>query len=159
MQSRYTPKLKTKAASVLPPTLFALLVAASQAQAAAPCPAHTASQVRVADQVFRVEVADDEAERARGLSGRESLPAGSGMWFVFPEPGQHAFWMRDMAFAIDLVWIGPDRRVLGALGLTPCGPRDCPLHHPPAPVAFVLEVNAGAFAGKPGDRVEWTCAP
>jgi len=26
-------------------------------------------------------------------------------------------------------------------------------------VAFVLEVNAGAFAGKPGDRVEWTCAP
>lgn len=152
-------KPKTKTASVLPPALFALFLAAPPLHAGMLCPAHAATQVQVGRQTFAVEVAADEPTRARGLSGRRNLPAGQGMWFVFPAPGRHAFWMPDMAFAIDLVWIGPDRRVLGADRLFPCTPGDCPMHQPPAPVAYVLEVNAGAFNGKTGDRVAWTCTP
>jgi uncharacterized membrane protein (UPF0127 family) len=106
-----------------------------------------------------VEVAASPANRERGLSGRPGLPADAGMLFIFPSPGLHGFWMKDMSFAIDLVWIGPDRRVLGTASMAPCGPHACPIHYPPAPAAYVLEVSAGRFAGQPGDQVAWTCAP
>jgi len=122
------------------------------------CPAWAATHVQVGQQHFRVEIAASEAAREKGLSGRAALAADAGMWFTLPWPGLHGFWMKDMAFPIDLIWINPDRVVLGAARLVPCGANACPIHYPPAPAAYVLEVNAGRFAGKPGDRVEWRCA-
>jgi uncharacterized membrane protein (UPF0127 family) len=66
--------------------------------------------------------------------------------------------MPEMNFPIDLVWVSPERRVLGAITLQPCLPTEpCRIHTPPNPVAFVLEINAGAFAGKAGDEVTWSC--
>jgi hypothetical protein len=113
----------------------------------------------VGKQRFRVEVAATESARERGLSGRTSLQAGAGMWFVLPAPGLHGFWMKDMGFPIDLVWVSPDQVVVGVERLKPCGPHACPIHYAPRPAIYVLEVNAGHFAGKPGDRAHWLCAP
>ncbi len=126
--------------------------------AADSCPAPDASQVQVGGQRFRVEVAASEAAREQGLSRRPALAAEAGMLFVLPAPGFHGFWMKDMAFPIDLVWISPDQVVLGAQRLTPCTAQSCPIHYPPGPATYVLEVNAGRFAGKAGERVEWRCA-
>jgi uncharacterized membrane protein (UPF0127 family) len=150
---------KTKAASLLPVLVLAALFRSIGCLADAACAAAAASHVQVGRQSFKVEVATSQATRERGLSGRPGLPADAGMWFVFPSPGRHGFWMRDMAFAIDLAWIGPDRRVLGVARLEPCGPYSCPIHYPPAPAAYVLEVGAGRFSGQAGDPVTWTCAP
>jgi uncharacterized protein len=148
-----------KAASLLPGLLLAALCWPAGATADAACPAWAATHVRVGDQRFRVETAVSEAARERGLSGRTQLAAETGMWFVLPAPGLHGFWMQDMRFPIDLVWIQPDRRVIGVEGLMPCGDGTCPIHLPPAPVQYVLEVNAGHFKGRPGDQVDWTCLP
>lgn len=123
------------------------------------CPAWLATHVLVGQQRFRVEVAASESTREKGLSGRTDLPTDAGMWFAMPAPGMHGFWMKDMVFPIDLIWISPDRVVLGAARLAPCAAHACPIHYPPAPAAYVLEVNAGRFAGKPGDRAEWLCLP
>jgi uncharacterized membrane protein (UPF0127 family) len=150
-------KRMMKAASLLPGLVMAawpVLVRADDR-----CPVLSATHVQVGTQRFRVEVTASGAARERGLSGRASLPADAGMWFVLPAPGLHGFWMKDMAFPIDLVWLSPDRVVLGAERLTPCGPNACPIHYPPAPATYVLEVNAGRFAGRPGDRADWTCSP
>jgi len=152
-------RLKTKAASLLRAAISAVLIPTSPAVAGADCPASKAVWVRVGNQPFRVEAATGEKAREFGLSRRASLPADAGMWFVMPKPDWHGFWMKDMAFPIDLVWIGPDRVVVGVLGLKPCSAQSCPIHYPPSPVAYVLEVNAQHFPGKPGDRVEWFCAP
>ena len=145
-----------KAASLLL-TLIAAGLGSPSVQAEAVCPPDQASHVRIGSQRFSVEVAATEAERQLGLSGRPDLAADAGMWFVMPGPGHYAFWMRDMAFAIDLVWIDAEARVLDAVRMAPCTVFDCPAFIPPGPASYVLELNAGQFAGRPGDRVDWHC--
>lgn len=144
-------------ASLLPALVAAGLFGSALAEP--PCPPERASHVRVGAQSFRVEVAATEAQRQTGLSGRPGMAEDAGMLFVMPEPAVHSFWMYDMGFAIDLVWIDADRTVLGAQTLAPCGPHACALHFAPAPVLYALEVNAGRFAGQAGDPVTWTCSP
>jgi len=157
MESNTTQKTKT--ASLLPGLLLAVLFWPSGALAKAPCPVLEATYVDVGNQRFQVEVAASTADREQGLSGRSRLPLEAGMWFVLPAPGLHGFWMKGMNFPIDLVWISPDRVVLGIERLVPCSPNSCPIHYSPGQAIYVLEVNAGRFAGKPGDRADWLCAP
>jgi hypothetical protein len=119
---------------------------------------------------FRVEVADDEAERARGLMFRESLPRFAGMLFVYDRPQEVAFWMKNTLIPLDILFFDETGRlthvhenaVPGDLTAIPGGP---------APVRFVLEVNgglAGALGVAPGAelrhpavdpaRAAWSCA-
>lgn len=146
-----------KAASLL--ATLGLIAWLAHTLTADACPAWTARHVQLGTQRFTVEVAATMAERNRGLSGRASLDGGTGMLFVFPKPDLHGFWMKDMHFPIDLVWIGPDRTVLGLSHLAPCERDPCPIYSPPSPVAYVLEVNSGSFIGKTGDSMAWDCAP
>lgn len=146
-----------KLASVLPYLLLASWPAF--AQVTNPCPEWAATRVQVGKQSFRIEVVATDATRERGLSRRANLPADAGMWFALPAPGMHGFWMKEMSFPIDLIWINADHVVLGAKRLEPCGPRNCPIHYPPSPAAYVLEVNAGRFTGQAGDQADWSCAP
>lgn len=143
-------------------TLGAVILMAAPASpslAHPPCPPQLAREVRIGQQAWRVAVAHTTEERERGLAGREGLAAGEGMWFVLPEPDVHGFWMRGMRFPIDLVWINPGRRVVGSERLFPCGEGPCPIHEPAEPIAYVLEINAGHFAGRPGEQVDWRCPP
>lgn len=100
------------------------------------------SYVVVGDQMIEVEIAETEEARERGLSGRESLAAGHGLLFLFESPGMHGFWMKDMRFPIDIVWIDEDWVVLGVeRGAEPASYPD--IFSPPAPVRSVLEIPAG----------------
>ena len=54
---------------------------------------------------YQLEVADSDTERAQGLSNRESLCARCGMLFLFPEAQQAEFWMKDMKFSLDILWL------------------------------------------------------
>ncbi len=51
------------------------------------------------------EVADTKGSREHGLSGRSSLNKGEGMLFVFDAPGRYGWWVKDMNFPVDIVWI------------------------------------------------------
>lgn len=105
--------------------------------------------VTVGGVVFSVELADEPATRTAGLSGRESLPAGTGMLFSFEEPAARTFWMPDMAFALDIAWIA-DGEIVGVDLMTPCveeKPADCRRWVSPGPVDAALEVPAGALDG------------
>lgn len=104
----------------------------------------------------QVEIADTRPARAQGLSARESLTKGSGMLFVYEEPQRPGFWMRDMRFAIDIIWIGADRRVVD---ITPnLTPDTYPqVFRPNQPIQYVLEINTGfakEYGIKLGDEVE-----
>lgn len=61
---------------------------------------------------LNAEVADNDANRQIGLSGRTCIPANTAMLFVFDEPAKYAFWMKDMRFAIDIVWLDADKKVV-----------------------------------------------
>lgn len=150
---------RLRRASLMPVWLFAVLLASmSTAQADEKCAVEQAKQVRIGAQTYAVEVAVSEAERARGLSGRAALAPDAGLWFVLPAAGIHGFWMHDMRFPIDLIWVSPELKVVGALTLQPCADKPCLIHYAPSRVAYVLEVNAGEFAGKPGYPVAWRCS-
>ena len=136
-----------------------LLASGGPAWARPLCAADQARQIQIGAQRYTVEVAATAQARERGLSLRSHLAAGSGMWFVLPEAGWHGFWMRGMKMPIDLVWVSPERRVLGAATLPICIADPCPISYPPLPAAYVLELGAGGFSGNVGDSVEWACKP
>ena len=88
-------------------------------------------------------VRTDEAIR-KGLSGRSYLPANMGMLFVFNEPDIYHFWMPDMHFSIDIIWIENDKIVAIHKDVSPqFDPKNPRFYSPPKPVSYVLELNAG----------------
>lgn len=97
---------------------------------------------KVNRQVIPVEVAQTPGEKQQGLSGRETLPRGEGVLFVYDEPGQYQFWMKDMNFPIDIIWIANDYRVVDIT--KSLSPDTFPEPFTSSkPAQYVLEVNAG----------------
>ncbi len=94
---------------------------------------------------LKLEVADTDAERELGLSGRTGLDQNSGLLFVFDRPGNYGFWMKDMLFPIDIAWLDKDRRVVHIeRGVSPATYPT--VFFPQANSTYVLEVNAGFLA-------------
>ena len=68
---------------------------------------HPISAVQIAGQTIKVEIADTDAKRELGLSGHAPLSDTQGMLFVFDTPGIYSFWMKDMLFPLDIIWLAP----------------------------------------------------
>jgi hypothetical protein len=105
---------------------------------------------------FRLELATSKDEKERGLGGRKDLCQECGMLFVFPREGIHPFWMKDMQFDLDIIWIKNEKIVYMAKNVThddraTVKPRDM--------ADQVLEINAGLsdkYGLKEGDRVNFS---
>jgi hypothetical protein len=108
----------------------------------APAPPPRA-RVAVGLHVIDAEIADTPERRAHGLSGRPMLPEGKGMLFPYAEPGLHGFWMPDMHFDIDIVWIRAGRIVHVEADVPHQASAPLPVYRPPEPADLVLEVPAG----------------
>ncbi len=97
--------------------------------------------VQIGEKGIPVEVADSEEERTLGLSGREGLETGTGLLFIFETPGHYGFWMKDMKFPIDIVWISESGKVVGIE--KNINPDSYPaLFYPSESVKYVLELNS-----------------
>lgn len=93
---------------------------------------------------IQIEIADDEAERVQGLSGREPLPEKAGLLFVFEREGRYGIWMKEMSFPIDIAWLDKDKRIIHLEENV--SPETYPkIFTPDDPALYVLEVNAGFF--------------
>ena len=91
---------------------------------------------------MRVDIANTPEMREHGLSGRAGLADGEGMLFVFPEDGPHAFWMKDMRFPIDIVWLSHEWEVVDITSHV--SPDTYPTaFSPQTPARYVLELPAG----------------
>ena len=93
---------------------------------------------------FTVEIADDPAERARGLMHRKALPRMSGMLFVYESPRPVAFWMKNTLIPLDMIFADEAGRVVRVHEMAR------PLDETPIPggdsIRFVLELNGGMAA-------------
>ncbi|MDP3764266.1 MAG: DUF192 domain-containing protein [bacterium] len=98
--------------------------------------------LRLGDAELKVELAQSQGARAQGLGGRKSLPQGQGMLFIFDKPDVYPFWMRDMNFPIDIIWLDSDFRVVDLA--EDVKPETYPNYFVPTKKAlYVLETSAG----------------
>lgn len=98
--------------------------------------------IKINDTDIKVEIANTPEMRQKGLSGRKELSYGTGMFFIFENPDKHGFWMKDMNFAIDIVWIDEKFNVVGVEKQV--SPETFPqIFYPNQEVKYVLELPAG----------------
>ena len=96
----------------------------------------------VGDTPVSILLADTPEKRTQGLSGRKSLGADQGMLFVFPEEGIYSFWMKDMRFSIDILWLSSSGEVVHIVESVT--PESYPASFTPGKAAlYVLELPAG----------------
>jgi len=97
--------------------------------------------VQIGKTKIQVTLAQTEAERTQGLSGTKSLGENQGMLFVFEEPARYGFWMKDMNYSLDLIWIDEKNQIVDITENVP--PESFPkIFQPAREVKYVLEVNA-----------------
>ena len=105
---------------------------------------------------FHVEVASTGPEQAKGLMFRTALGPDEGMIFPMYPPRRAAFWMRNTVIPLDIIFIGPDGRILNiAANAEPYSERPLPSA---GEVKGVLELRGGRAAELgivPGDKVTW----
>lgn len=105
-------------------------------------------KVFINDTEVLVEIVDTPEAIQKGLSGRPSLDADRGMLFMFSEAKIYKFWMPDMHFPIDIIWISGDRVAdIDENVSNEFDPQNPMFYFPSRPVQTVLELNAG-FARK-----------
>ena len=123
--------------------LGALIIVGVTMGRASPQPIEQATPfVTIKNTKIFVEIADTDAARVRGLSGRDALAEDHGLLFVFQEETQADFWMKDMKFPIDIIWIDAQKKIIHIEhSLSPATyPKT---FSPEALSLYVLEVPAG----------------
>lgn len=99
--------------------------------------------IQINNTKINIEVVDSGPKREKGLSGREKLQENQGMLFIFQDIGYHSFWMKEMNFSLDFIWIRNNKIVEITENVKP---ED---YQPPktliskTEVDSVLEVNSG----------------
>lgn len=140
--------------------IIAVLLGSASVAAAAQCPGVGLQQLPVTlvtgtgRHTYRLEVAATADEQQCGLMYRKSMPQKTGMIFPFTPPRPATFWMENTVLPLDLIFVGPDSRVLTIAGGKPFS-RD--MIGSGGVTASVIELNAGEakrIGLKPGDRVE-----
>lgn len=103
---------------------------------------------------FSVEIADESAERSRGLMFRETMLPTHGMLFDFGEIAPIMMWMKNTPLSLDMLFIKEDGTIARIAANTK--PFSTAIISSGEPVSHVLELNAGIakqIGAKPGDRI------
>ncbi|HEX2013816.1 MAG TPA: DUF192 domain-containing protein [Nitrososphaera sp.] len=96
------------------------------------------------------DIASTGDQRSRGLAVKDSLADNQAMLFVFTKENNYGFWMYNMKFPIDIIWLDSNRQVVHIEhGLEPCDADSCPTYTPDAKALYVLETVSG-FAKEHG---------
>lgn len=105
----------------------------------------TQPTAKAGNKTFDLEIAKTTQELQKGLSNRKSLPENKAMLFIFPKPDYYAFWMKDMQFPLDIIFLNGNKIVMVYKNVPPPSSADqaLPIYKPEAPSDKVLEINAG----------------
>jgi len=101
------------------------------------------ASVTINGKIIEVEIADEPDERSRGLMFRDSLSTDIGMLFLFDREGFYSFWMMNVNFNLDIIWINSDGIVVHLERDLPSCYMNCPSYAPREAASYVLELNSG----------------
>lgn len=109
----------------------------------------------------RIEIADNEAQRERGLMFRTSMPDTSGMLFIYSSPQQGSFWMLDTPLPLSIAFADSTGVIFNILDMEPCVKEmswECPTYDSGGRFQFALEMTKGYFKERrieSGARIVW----
>lgn len=107
-------------------------------------------KIKIGEKEYSVEVAQTEEEREQGLQNINYLPNDEGMLFIYDDPEDVGFWMKDTLIPLDIIFINEDFEVISiAKGI----PESEEIHEEQN-VSYVLEVNADSGI-KPEDELDF----
>ena len=158
-------KIPWRLSRLRPPLLAALAAAtlvsppAARAQPAEPNPPLPHVFLQAGIHRIKAEVADSPLERSRGLMLRKSLQVNSGMLFVFDNPAQHCFWMKNTLIPLSIAFLDEDGTIVT---LAEMQPHDETSNCPAKPVRYALEMDQGWFSAKgvrSGDKISGLSRP
>lgn len=105
------------------------------------------------------ELAITDEERQLGLMFRDTINWDQAMLFIFEEERIQTFWMKNMRFPLDILWLDREKRIVHIeRHVPPCKKEPCPSYSPESPAMFVLELKAGSISKnklKLFDKVEF----
>ena len=141
--------------------LFLAVLPARAQDAGTPDPTPLTVETRSGkDYAFQVELALTPEQQMRGLMYREAMAPDAGMLFVFPDLRRRSFWMKNTVLPLDIIFVGPDGRILNiAENTTPYSTGSIPST---GPARAVLELNGGVtrlLGIGPGDLVSHPALP
>ena len=113
------------------------------------------ARLKIGDHQLAVEVADTPGEQIMGLMNREYLPPDRGMIFVFEEPKQAFFWMKNTSIPLDVAFLDSEGVILEILPLVPF--EETRVASKSDKVAYAIETNRDWFVSrglKPGVKVQ-----
>jgi len=115
-------------------------------------------QVCHLDNCVTVEVVSKQGDVERGLMYRASLDQNKGMLFVFANDGKYSFWMKNMRFNLDILWISFDDRIVYiGQNIPACMSDLCPIYTSDQSARYVLELRSGfttTHHWKVGDKLD-----
>jgi uncharacterized membrane protein (UPF0127 family) len=133
--------------------MLPLLTACSQ-----PVANKTVHKLTTNNHTWSVELALTPSQQEQGLSYRQQLATSTGMLFIFDRPAIQVFWMKDMGFALDIIWLKEQKIVKIDEHLPPEGSQPLNQYSSLEPIDQVLEINAGEaslYGLKVGDKVNY----
>lgn len=120
--------------------------------------AKTTKTVTINGRSFDIDIAKSKDQQEKGLAIYDSLPENKGMVFPFDHSDYYAFWMKDMKFPIDIIYINQNK-IVDVFENVP-NPKSAdsalPIFKPRTPANLVLEINAGLsqkYSFKIGDSI------
>ena len=91
---------------------------------------------------YLLTIAQNERQRQKGLSHKPSLAPDAGLLFIFDQLGDYGIWMKDMNFAIDIIWLDANFKIVGlAENVQPSSYPE--VYKAPRPSLYVIELAAG----------------
>lgn len=122
-----------------------LFISTMLAQAATNTETPTLGSVIFAnDYMLKIEIADTQTLRAKGLMHRIQLAENEGMLFVYPTQTLLGVWMKNTLLELDVFFITEDGKISSIIrNLKPCYQEPCPIYNSITPALYMLEVNAG----------------
>lgn len=106
------------------------------------------TKLRLGDGVFQARIADSPAEREKGLSGTSQLGQDQALLFIYDTDEKWSIWMKDMNYAIDIVWLDKSKKVVYIV--KNADPESYPRENfsPNEPARYVVEFAAGTVDKK-----------
>ena len=132
--------------------LLLALLALAALPAFADTPMHTAV-LKIGAHRIKVEVAETDEQREKGLMFRKQMGRDDGMLFIFDEPAYHAMWMKNTLIPLSVAFLDAQGTILNILDMEP---QTLDSHAAAGPAIYAIETNKGWFEGKKikaGDKV------